>query len=171
MARGGARPGAGRKPKDKNGGGNGERVKFTNAQLQELLNSPHIAFVSRTTVTYTAEFKALFWQRYIDGVDPVQIFADAGINPTIVGRNRAKGLADSLRQQKERGLSFCDGREPPNPNPPEKLFDLPPPPRRPRYTESEYKPEDIAKMAHQVKYLSQELEFLKKIILADKERK
>jgi hypothetical protein len=170
MARGGARPGAGRKPKDKSNG-YGERVKFTNEQLQELLNSPHIAFVSRTTVTYTAEFKTLFWRRYIDGVDPMQIFADEGINPTIVGRNRVKGLADLLRQQKERGIPFGDGREAPNPNPPEKLFDLPPPPRRPRYTEPDYSPDDIAKTLHQVKYLTQELEFLKKIILADKERK
>jgi hypothetical protein len=171
MARGGARPGAGRKPKDKSDGKYGERVKFTNEQLQELLSSPHVAFVSRTTVTYTAAFKEAFWQRYVDGVDPMQIFADAGINPAIVGRNRAKGLADSLRQQKERGIAFNDGKVEPSMDKPEKLFDMPSPPRRPRYYEPDYKPEDVAKMAVQVKYLTQEIEFLKKIILADKERK
>ena len=68
---GGARPGAGRKKKGESNK-NYNCVEFTNKLLQELLASPHVAFVSRRTVTYTAEFKNLFWQRYVDGVDPAQ---------------------------------------------------------------------------------------------------
>ena len=45
---GGARPGAGRKKKDGN-----ERNVFTADQLEELLQSPHVSYVSRTTISYT----------------------------------------------------------------------------------------------------------------------
>ncbi len=170
MSRGGARPGAGRKKKGESNNCY-NCVEFTNKQLHELLSSPYVAFVSRRTVSYTLEFKQLFWQRYIDGVDPMQIFDDAGINPLIVGRNRVVGLANLLRQQKARGTPFSDGKETPQINLPKKQFDLPTPPRRPRFSPPDYTPDDIYKMIHQIKYMSQELEFIKKIILADKDGK
>lgn len=68
MSSGGARPGSERKKK----GEQGSRVEFTNEQLQELLSSPHVAFVSRKTISYTLAFNELFWQRYVDGIDPMQ---------------------------------------------------------------------------------------------------
>lgn len=166
---GGARPGAGRKKKGESNK-NYNCVEFTNKQLQELLASPHVAFVSRRTVTYTAEFKNLFWQRYVDGVDPAQIFYEAGIDPDIIGRNRVQGLAKLLRQQKSKGLPFSDGIEF-NQNNVEKKFDFPTPPKRDRFIKPELSPQEVAKMYHKVEYLSQEMEFIKKIILADKDGK
>jgi len=166
MPRGGARPGAGRKRK----GEYGERTSFSDKQLNELLSSPHVAYVSRKTITYTLEFKNMFWQRYCDGVAPSQIFHEAGIDPDIIGRNRVKGLADVLRLQKSRGISFSDGAES-NPDNVEKKFDFPPAPRRHKYIKPEISSEDISKMYHQVQYMSQEVEFIKKIILADKDGK
>lgn len=64
---GGARPGAGRKKKTPEG--TYEHVTFTAEQLKELTESPHVAYVSSKTVSYTKAFKNAAWLRYCDGVD------------------------------------------------------------------------------------------------------
>lgn len=162
---GGARPGAGRKPKGSES--NQTRLTFDNKQIRMLLNSPHVASVSCNSISYTKEFKEWAWQRYCDGIEPKKIFRDSGIDPTVLGVNRVKGLFDSLRDQKERGLPFNNGNEP-HTELPDKLFQLPNIPRKPKYSVIEITPNELAKLVHQVKYLTQELEFIKKIILADK---
>lgn len=164
---GGVRPGAGRPHK---GEEKTERMQFTSEQLEVLLNSPHIAFVSRKTVSFTLKFKELFWQRYCDGVLPQQIFQDAGINPELLGRSRIFGFAKNLRNQKARGVPFNEGDEP-HIDPPEKRFNYPVPPRDNFKAKETISPEEVAKMYHKVAYMSQELEFIKKIILAGKEEK
>ena len=166
MPSGGSRPGAGRPRKGKT---NNERPEFTPEQLRELLESPHVAYISRKTVSFTLAFKEIFWQRYCDGVQPMQIFTDAGLNPDAVGRIRINGFAKLLRQQREKGLPFNDGREP-HIGQPEKQFEFPKPPRRPNNA-LPISPDEAAKLTHQVAYLSQELEFIKKIILAGKDGK
>lgn len=166
---GGARPGAGRKKKDAApvGSAGYERCTFTPKQIKMLLNSPYVASVSCNTITYTKEFKEWIWQRYCDGIDPKQVFRDAGIDPAILGVTRVKGLINALREQKERGLPFNEGREP-HLDVPDKLFTLPVIPRKPKHTVIEITPNELSKLVHQVKFLTQEMEFLKKIILAEK---
>lgn len=166
MPRGGARPGSGRHRKNGNGF---EHTEFTPEQLQILLRSPHVAYVSRKSVSYTLAFKEHLWQRYCDGVPPVQIFADAGLSIEILGRSRINGLVKTLRKQKEKGLPFNEGSEP-HLDQPEKQFSFPKPPRLPVSTQP-IDPAEAAKLVHQVAYLSQEMEFLKKIILAGKDGK
>jgi hypothetical protein len=139
---------------------------FTAEQLEELLQSPHVSYVSRTTISYTLKFKEMAWQRYCDGVEPAKIFRDAGLDPDVLGRERIKGFIDKLRDQLERDLPFVEGKEP-RLNQPEKVFDMPKPPRmKERYIP--YTPEQIAQMYHKLVYMEQELEFIKKIILAGK---
>lgn len=164
MPRGGARPGAGRPRKD---GSGYHKNAFTAEQLEELLRSPHVSYVSRSTISYTLKFKEMAWQRYCDGIDPAKIFRDAGLNPDILGSVRIKGFIDKLRDQQERGLPFSEGREP-QLNQPEKTFDMPKPPRRLKEQQIPFTPEQMARMYHQLVYLSQELEFIKKIILAER---
>ena len=167
--RGGARPGAGRKKKT--GEGVYEHVTFTAEQLKELTDSPHVSSVSSKSVSYTKAFKMAAWQRYCDGIDPIQIFADAGLNTETLGRARILGFFKLLREAKAKGLSFTEGNEP-YPSDAEKAGSFPTPPRRanrgrpPVMTDTE-----INKLATKVAYMSQELEFLKKIILAEKKEK
>jgi len=168
MPRGGSRPGAGRPRK---GEEKIARSQFTSAEISRLLDSPHVAYVSRTTISYTLAFKELFWQRYCDGVYPVRIFEDAGLDVEVIGKGRIEGFLKHLRHQKERGLSFKEGGEP-HSGQPEKQFTFPTPPRRPKNAQVvSLSPESIARMAHEVAYLKQELEFIKKIILAGTEGK
>ena len=167
MPSGGARPGAGRPKKNEPN----ERVAFTNEEIGELLNNPNVSNVSRKSLSYTLAFKELFWQRYCDGIDPVQIFEEAGLNVQLLGRARVFGFARLLRQQKEKGIPFKEGNEP-HIDPPEKQYDFPIPPRRPKGSKPLiFSDEDISKMFHKVAYLSQELEFIKKIILAERGEK
>lgn len=167
--RGGARPGAGRKKKICEGVY--EHVSFTAEQLKELTDSPHVSSVSSKSVSYTKAFKTGAWQRYCDGIDPIQIFADAGLNTETLGRARILGFFKLLREAKAKGLSFTEGNEP-YPSDTEKESSFPTPPRRanrgrpPVMTDSE-----INKLATKVAYMSQELEFIKKIILAEKKEK
>ena len=112
---GGARPGAGRKKK--NPDGSFEHTAFTAEQLKELTDSPCVAYVSSKSVSYTKVFKNAAWQRYCDDVDPIQIFADVGLNPETLGRPRILGFFKTLRQVKGRGLEFVEGNDPyPNDN-------------------------------------------------------
>lgn len=166
MPSGGVRPGAGRPKKD---GGSKKTPEFTSEQLQTLLNSPYIAAVSRNSVSYTLAFKEHFWKRYCDGVQPVQIFEEAGLSVEILGRARVNTLAKTLRGQKERGLQFNEGDKP-HIEKPEKQFEFPIPPRK-RTDVSPVSALELSKLVHQVEFLSQELEFIKKIILAEKGKK
>ena len=109
MPRGGARPGAGRPRKD---GSEYRKNAFTAEQLEELLQSPHVSYVSRSTISYTLKFKEMAWQRYCDGVDPPRIFLDAGFDPNVLGSIRIKGFFDQLRYWQERGMPFSEGKEP-----------------------------------------------------------
>lgn len=168
MPRGGARPGAGRKRKNNT---TGQRVEFTPEQLKSLLESPHIAYISRKTISYTLAFKEMFWLRYCDGIDPKQIFQDAGLDTNIIDRTRINSLIKLLKARKEKGLPFSDGKEP-QLNQSETKLNFPTPPRQPKNSKKlVLSSDDISKMYHQVAYMSQELEFIKKIILAEKEGK
>jgi len=167
--RGGARPGAGRKKKTAEG--TYEHVPFNAEQLKELTDSPHVTYVSSKTVSFTKAFKTATWQRYCDGIDPVQIFVDAGLSTETLGRSRILGFFKILREAKAKGVPFTEGNEP-YPSDSEKTYSFPTPPRRanrgrpPVMSDSE-----INKLATKVAYMSQEVEFIKKIILAEKKEK
>jgi hypothetical protein len=159
MPRGGARPGAGRKPK----ADAAVRKEFTAEQLKELVMSDYIISVSRKGVTYTEAFKVLFWTRYNDGVDVADIFNDAGIKPEIIGRERMRDLARLIKAQKEKESYIqITAEEKPQ---------IPEPPNKPKHSKFALSEQEISRMYHQVAYMSQELAFIKKIISSETEGK
>ena len=163
---GGSRPGAGRPRKNSSF----EHSAFTPEQLSELLQSPHISSVIRKSVSYTIAFKDLFWQRYCDGVDPIQIFADAGFNIELLGRARVFAFAKTLRHQYVRGADWREGSEPAKESGIPRV-DIPIPPRGSKRTKDTINPMELARMYHKVAYMEQELEFIKKIILEERRKK
>jgi len=165
MPRGGARPGAGR-PRSQFEIGAGRSI-FPPEQREMLEESPYVASTTEKTVSFTREFKELLWQRYSDGVAPEKIFQDAGIAPETIGLQRIWGLITTLRKLKEQGLEFNDGRLPHlseqtlmNANMPKQQ------PHFPKAVKDTRNDTEIAKLRHAVAYLTQEMEFIKKIILA-----
>ena len=158
MSSGGYRPGAGRprKPLVMEAG----RSAFTLEQREVFEESPYVASTTEKTISFTREFKELFWQRYRDGVSPEKIFVDAGFDPKMVGVSRIWGLVTTLRKQKEQGMEFSDGR-------PSRLNAIPSkPPRLPNVSQEAKNAAEIDRLNHAVAYLTQQMEFIKKIILA-----
>jgi hypothetical protein len=156
MPRGGSRPGAGR-PKKKFEIDTGRSI-FSPAQREAFEKSPCVASTTEKTISFTREFKELFWQRYCDGVQPEKIFSDAGMDPEEIGVSRIWGLISTLRKQKEEGREFSSGR-----------LVKPGTTKQPRFPSASKEAKnaaELARLSHSVAYLTQELEFIKKIILA-----
>lgn len=162
---GGSRPGAGRPRKNSSF----EHSSLSPEQIAELLQSPHISSITKKSVSYTLAFKDLFWQRYCDGVDPIRIFVDAGFNVETLGRARILGFAKTLRNQYKRGADWSEGSEPAKESGIPR-GEMPPIPKAPR-TKDIVSPMELARMSHKLAYMEQELEFIKKIILAGREKK
>jgi hypothetical protein len=176
MPSGGARPGAGR-PRNIPLGAEEDRREFTLWEREQLSKNPNVSSVTKKTVSYTKEFKELFWMRINAGVHAVTIFAEAGIDPALLGQKRISGFAKQLRKQVELGLEFQEGRNPSfPPEPAQKAeakpkagekFDIPKPPRLPKKRNAQrelYTDDEITDLIHAVAYMTQELEFIKKII-------
>ena len=164
---GGARQGAGRPRKS----GTFAYPEFTTEQLKELLDSPYVLSVSKTNITFTKAFKLLFWQRYCDGITPFQIFDDAGIPSKVVSSARIYSFTKSIKSQADKGLLFSTEDASDNSDDPALKDDAVIPRRANHHKALNLSTEEIAKLVNQVAYMSQELAFLKKIILADKEKK
>lgn len=162
---GGSRPGAGRPRKNSTF----EHSSFTPEQLAELLQSPHVSSVTQKSASYTVAFKDLFWQRYCDGIDPIQIFVDEGFNIETLGRPRILGFAKTLRHQYERGADWSEGSEPAKESGNPRV--LPPLPQKAVRTKDIVSPMEFSRMQHKVAYMEQELEFIKKTILAERRKK
>jgi hypothetical protein len=167
--RGGARPGAGR-PR-KNPDGTTEHASFTAEQLKAFVDSPYVASVSSKSVSYTKAFKEIVWKEYCNGIDPVEIFANHGFDTEVLGRSRIMGFIKMLREAKEKGLNFTEGSAP-YPTDAEKKYTFPTPPKLPKRGRPPVMSDsEISKLANTVAYLSQEVAFIKKIILSEMEEK
>jgi len=142
---------------------------FTWAQQEQLRRSPYVKKVTTATISFTLEFKELFWESYSSGTPPEQIFSEHGIDPDLLSGNRVWGLVTMLRRQKEKGEPFRERTDPkPKKDRPPPKFDIPKPPR-PRVPKGFISDVDLRMLYHQVAYMSQELEFIKKIISAETE--
>ncbi len=148
-----------------------KREAFTTEQIEKLAASPYVRQVTAKTISYTIEFKEHFWKRYNEGITPPQIFIEAGFDIGIIGDTRIYGLLSMLRKTKESGAEFTDGREPKSTNVEKLKEQWPKPPRMPankKLVAGMLDENEVKKLLHQVAYLTQEMEFLKKIIALGK---
>ena len=121
------------------------KVKFTPEQQQLLRNNPYALRVSENVLNLSKEFKELFYREYLAGALPRDILQKYGFPPDVLGDRRIWGISHTIRKQFEETGKFRDVRAPGSPL-------------------TEVSPEDkIRQLEHQVSYLTQELEFLKKI--------
>jgi hypothetical protein len=145
------------------------RVAFTEEQTVKLLSSPHVNRVTPKTISYTKAFKEEFVKRYCAGESPIEIFASCGLDPDIIGRKRIYGFSQTLRVLVSAGKPLQEGK------PPKGQDALPIPKRRAHQSVAEVfaslSAEDVHKLYQRVVYLTQEMEFLKKIMLLDREGK
>lgn len=121
------------------------KAKFTPEQQQLLRNNPYTIRVTEDVLNLSKEFKELFYKEYLAGALPRDILQKYGYPSDILGKQRIWGISHSIRKQFEKTGEFRDVRTPGSPL-------------------TAVSPEDkIRQLEHQVNYLTQEVEFLKKV--------
>ena len=128
------------------------RNTFTKREIQILKSNPYTYRVTESQIFYTKEFKEEFWRRYQEGETPRKIVEELGYDPDMLGAARLSGLQINIKKQALRPGGFTEGTG------------------RKKSLKSgmysvDYNPSDetVVKMQHEIMYLRQEVEFLKKI--------
>jgi transposase-like protein len=131
-----------------------EQKKFTLDEQETLKENPYVERVSETTITYTKEFRERFALEYASGKTPSIILRECGFDPAMLGKERKKSLVKRTKKYAQRPEGFSDTRKENSGRP--KVKEL---------TDAE----NIQRLEHQVRYLKQENEFLKKIRFLDRQ--
>ena len=79
------------------------RGRFTEEEMDRLLQNPYVADVNRTSISYSREFKQLFMREYTAGRRPVQIFRDAGFDIDMLGSKRIERACARWKESYESG--------------------------------------------------------------------
>lgn len=135
------------------------RKKFTEEEIRLLAVNPYTLRVTETTIRFTLAFKEEFMRRYKDGYSPKQIMQDLGFEVNILGARRIEGFRDHIVKESLSAAGLHEGTLR------EKIR-----PYSRDYTELPQS-KAIEYMQHELLYLRQEIDFLKKIIAADNEAK
>lgn len=128
---------------------------FTQEQMEQLIKNPHVKSVTPSTVRFTEEFKRYYYQKHTSGALVRDIFLECGIDPDILGESRIDGFCYTINKQAKRDTGFTDNRQ--------NNY------RRPAKTGEETVDTRIKQLEHELAYTRQEVEFLKKLQMADME--
>ena len=123
--------------------------------MEQLLKNPYVKSVTPSTVRFTEEFKRYYYQKHTSGVLVRDIFLECGIDPDILGESRIDGFRYTINKQAKRDTGFTDNRQ--------NNY------RRPAKTGEETVDIRIKQLEHELAYTRQEVEFLKKLQMADME--
>jgi len=131
-----------------------EKKYFIDEQLGDLLKNPYVKSASSKAITYTEEFKAYYVSEYETGKPPSEILRNSGFDVSALGRRRIDNLSRRFRKMSKREEGFSDKRKGLS---------------RRTSTKDLTSDEQVERLQHQVKYLKQENEFLKKINFLDRQ--
>ena len=128
---------------------------FTREQMEQLQDNQYVKSISTSTIRFTEEFKRYFYQQSKSGMSSKDIFLACGIDPDILGVKRIEGFRYTLNKQAKRDEGFTDKRQ--------NNY------RRPAKNGEETVEIRIKQLEHELAYTRQEVEFLKKLQMADME--
>lgn len=128
---------------------------FTKEQMEQLRTNHYVKSVSPSTVRFTEEFKKYYYHKHNSGVSSRQIFLECGIDPDILGQSRIDGFRYTVNKHAKRDEGFCDNRQSNY--------------LRPSKSGDETVETRIRQLEHELAYTRQEVEFLKKLQMADME--
>lgn len=124
-----------------------ENSCFSLYEIAVLRENPYTHEVRQKQISFIAEFKEIFWARYQAGEYIPGIFESLGYDPNILGIGRMYSLATNLCKCAAEGWAFTSGYTR----------------RTLKGTRVSQKAElDTAAMQHELTYLRQQVEFLKK---------
>lgn len=131
------------------------RKLFTEEQQQLLRQNPYIYSVTETRITLTKEFKEIFMTAYKAGESPRKILEDHGFDISIIGERRIWSISQHIRTKYQKYGEFHEGYGPRDTSA-----------THPVLTDTDTpvsEADEIRQLRHEVDYLKQEMEFLKKI--------
>lgn len=123
--------------------------EYTKKEMKILEDNPYTLRVTKNKLSHTAEFKKIFWTKYQAGESPRKILTDLGYDPNMFGQKRIDSLVQHIKKQALSGNGFSEGS-----NRTKRIKIV---------SNEEFTPESFTQMQHEVLYLKQEVEFLKKI--------
>ena len=126
------------------------RRQFTEEQQRKLRQNPCVYSVTATRLSLTREFKELFMEACRTGGTPRQILEDHGFSVALIGERRFFSIPQHIREEFKKHGEFREGYSSRS-NGENALEDHP------------SGDDELKQLRHEVDYLKQEMEFLKKI--------
>ena len=121
---------------------------FTDEQLRLLEENPYVVKASKKSITYSEEFKELYWIDYQNGMQPIEIFKKYGFDPYALGSRRRDNFTHRLKKQAAREEGFKDTRSKNSGRPSTKELSL---------------EVQLERLKHKNEVLQQENDFLKRV--------
>lgn len=135
-----------------------KKSEFTEQEINILKANPYTYKVTNRVIYFTKEFKQEFYRRNLCGYTPRQIVKELGYDPEMLGDVRLTGIQMSVKKQAESAVGLHEGTVS------KKL--------RSELTKDKMPcRETVEWMQHEILYLHQEVEFLKKIYSLKDEKK
>lgn len=122
--------------------------------VEMLRANPNVERATSRLVEFTSEFKQKAYDELIGGARMGEILLRHGINPNVLGEVRVRGFQDKLEKQAARPEGFQNLRKTG---------------QKPQTTREKTLENQIRELQHELAYTQQEVEFLKKIRMADLE--
>ena len=127
---------------------------FSQEEVEILRNNPNVAGVTSRLIYFTPEFKQKAYDELIGGAKLRDILLRSGIDPSVLGEIRIRGLQQKQEKQAAR---------------PEGFQNLKQSGQKPVTSKEKSLEKQVRELQHQLAYTQQEVEFLKKIRMADLE--
>lgn len=129
--------------------------EYTAKEMKLLKANPYTFKVTKNKLYFTIEFKEAFWTAYQAGMAPRKIMEDLGYDLEMFSQKQIDSMVQSIKRQAQGGDGFRQGenrtrRKKDGLSIPEGTV-----------VESE---ETLSRILNEVKYLRQEVDFLKKIV-------
>ena len=134
--------------------------EYTPKQIKELKNNPYTLNVTKYKLYFTAKFKEDFWISYQAGNAPRKILKDFGYDLNIFEQKQIDSIVQRIKKQALSGDGFSEGENH------EKRAVI-----KATNERDLSSPQSIERMHNELLYLRQEVEFLKKIIIAENSEK
>ena len=134
--------------------------EYTAKQTKELKANPYTLNVTKNKLYFTIKVKKDFWTSYQAGNAPRKILKDFGYNLDYFEQKQIDSLVQRIKHQALSGNGFTEGENR------QKRVSM-----KATLEDELSSPQSIERMQNELLYLRQEVEFLKKIVVADTSRK
>lgn len=132
------------------------RTSFSEDEIKRLQANENVEVVSRTFIQFTVAFKRRLFELKSQGLPVKKILRDAGIDPEVLGETRIKNLnylVNKMARRANSDVTCSVNKRVTRPVEPKTLNE--------RRLE-----EQVQELKHQLAYVTQEVEFLKKLQMA-----